>query len=423
MKKIIALLGCFGLLTLSGSLAQNATPALNLNAWNFVLVPTFESKKETSKDNNLSITGLNHSLQFAQLLNNIAAGKTEKLRQIYAFTESGNKTDMTPIESIEPYSLLNNLGVKSVSLKKGDESVYNSPAYFVQNILANQARGIYIMAMPDSIMQSIVENLTGSTLSKQDSNHYVVLSGKSGAFTVNTYNDHIHPSSHYPDISLAHHSACPQAPLTIKVKKPAGLKVYPSQSVYFVRHVEAHPNGIFENGNYVCQGQWRALGANAALNKVMNGKKPDYVFTTNTTNIMDGSGTAYSYIRPALTVAPFAIQHDLPLTLAPFQWQDEIDLAQALFNPEAPYFQHRKSGASILVGWEHVHIEKAVKYLLETLYKNKKAADKLPEWSFEDYDTVWELSTDKNGDLTFKTSCEGISTESLPSTCPAFFPE
>src|SRR6478609_5565554 len=265
MKKLAALLGCFGLLTVSASLAQIAKPALNVNGWNFVLVPTFEGKADSPKENNLSVTGLNHSLQFAQLLNTLTAGKTEKIRQLYAFTDSGSKNDMKPIESIEPYSVLNNWGVKSVSLSDGDVTVYNSPAYFVQNILANQARGIYIMAMSDSVMQKIVENLTGSTISRQDPNHYVVFSGKPGAFTVNTYNDHIEPSSHYPDIPLPHHGICPQAPLTFKVKKPAGLKAYPSQSVYFVRHVEAHPTGIFENGNYVCQGQWRALGANGAL--------------------------------------------------------------------------------------------------------------------------------------------------------------
>lgn len=423
MKKLAVVLGCLGLLGSSvflwpNGLAQNTTPSLNLNAWNFVLVPTFETNATT---NNLSVTGLNHSLQFAQLLNTLTAGKTKKVRQIYAFTESADSNNMAPIESIEPYSVLNNAGVKSVSLNPGDSTVYNSPGYYIQNILANQARGIYIMAMPESVMQAIVKSLTGSTIPKTDLSHYVVVSGQPSAFAVDTYPDNIQLSTHYPALALSHHGTCPQSPVRIKVKKPAGLKAYPSQSVYFVRHVEAHPNTLFENGNYVCQGQWRALGANPVLLQLMNNKKPDYVFTTNTSNIIDGT-LAYSYIRPALTVAPFAIQHDLPLTLAPFQWQDATDLAQALFNQESPYFPHRKSDTSILVGWEHVHIEAAVKYALGTLYRDSKAAAKVPSWNFQDYDTVWELSTDKKGDLEFHNTCEGIPTDSLPSTCPAFFP-
>ncbi len=425
MKKLAILFACFGLLNTFSSMAQTAAPALNLNDWNFVLTPTFEQgdikKGEAYKTNNLSVAGLNHALQFAQLLNNLTAGKTKQIRQVYAFNEETVTNSMAAVESIEPFALLNNLGVKTQSLNQGSASTYNSPAYFVQNILANQARGIYIMAMPDSVMQAIVKNLTGSTISKQDPSHYVVLSGHTGAFRVDTYSDHIQPSAQYPAISLTQHSACPQSPVTIKVKKPAHLKAYASQSVYFVRHVEAHPNGNFENGNYVCQGQWRALGANAILLKIMKDRKPDYVFTSDPSNIIDG-GAAYSYIRPALTIAPFAIQHDLPLTLAPFQWQDAEDLAEALFNKESPYFQGRKAGASILVPWEHVHIEASVKYLLGTLYKDSKAASNIPTWSFQDYDTVWELSTDKNGDLEFKNTCEGVSTESLPTTCPAFFP-
>src|SRR5215831_9418947 len=110
MKKLAISLACLGLLANAGSLAQTATPALNLNDWNFVLTPTFEQaegkKGESAKTNNLSVTGLNHSLQFAQLLNGLTAGKTKQIQQVYALNEKANSNSMTPVESIEPFALL-----------------------------------------------------------------------------------------------------------------------------------------------------------------------------------------------------------------------------------------------------------------------------------------------------------------------------
>lgn len=106
--------------------------------------------------------------------------------------------------------------------------------------------------------------------------------------------------------------------------------------------------------------------------------------------------------------------------MARFQWEDATDLAEALFNPRSPYFKHKRSGSVILVGWEHGNIEKAVKYLVKVMYGDPSAAKQVPDWSFHDYDTVWELSTDESGNLTFRNSCERIRTATLPSTCPSF---
>jgi hypothetical protein len=268
----------------------------------------------------------------------------------------------------------------------------------------------------------VVSTLGNGSLSLDGTHQYVVLSGRDQPFAISSYDDQIANVADYPKGLLQQlpGGTCPQSSVTIHAKAPKGWQPYTEQKVYLVRHVEAHPTGNFENGNYVCQGQWRALGANGRLLEIMGNRKPDHVFTSNPANIIGCSGTC-SYVRPSLTVAPFAIQYDLPLTLAQFQWSDAIDLAQALFNRESPYFKHADSGATILVGWEHAHIEKAVKYLLATMYRSPDAAQKVPAWSFEDYDTVWELSTNKDGDLTFRNTCEGFSTAVLPSTCPAFF--
>ncbi|SMC20402.1 hypothetical protein SAMN02745857_00939 [Andreprevotia lacus DSM 23236] len=403
---------------LAGTALAQSQPPLNANDWNFVLIPQLES--QSGKGNNLSVTGLNHALRIGQQLNSLTAGRMNQVQQVYALTMAGDANNMATLESIEPYALLNNLGVSVQKLQPGDASAYNSPAWFAQQIVANQPRGTYILSMPADVLQQFVGSLSNSSVDLQGAHQYVVLSGRDQPFALSSYDDQTPDAKEYPLAPLRLRSACPQTPVEIHAKAPKDLRPYTAQSVYLVRHVEAHPSGNFENGNYVCQGQWRALGANARLLEKMRDRKPDYIFTSNPANIIGCSGTC-SYIRPSLTVAPFAIQHDLPLTLAEFQWNDAADLAQSLFNRDSPYFRHAASGNSILVGWEHAHIEKAVKYLFTTIYQNPQAASQIPAWSFDDYDTVWELSTSKDGELTFKNTCEGIASASLPSTCPAFF--
>ncbi|MDQ3287086.1 MAG: hypothetical protein M3Q42_02285 [Pseudomonadota bacterium] len=418
MKRFARLWAVLGLLISTAAMADD--PPLNANGWNIVLVPSFEQ----GRHNNLSVAGLNASLRFGQTLTSATAGKLPQVRQVYALTLASpgkdTDTDMVPLQSIQPYALLNYQAVKVQQLNPGGVSTYNSPAYFMQQLLANQPRGIYVIAMPRDMLAGIAENLTGS-LPSLDAHHYYVVSGQPGALKLDAYADGVTRDAKYPEIALPRRSAtCPQAPVTIRVRAPDGLLPYISQKALLVRHVEAHPGGNFENGNYVCQGQWRALGANRILLEKL-GRRPDYVYTSDPADIID-CGQACSYIRPSLTVAPFAIQHDLPLTPAPFQWEDAADLAIALFDRNSPYLQRPASGQTLLVGWEHDHIEKAVRYLLANVYRDPAAAARLPSWSYTDYDTVWELSTDEDGTLTFRNSCEGIATNTLPSTCPAFFP-
>jgi hypothetical protein len=58
----------------------------------------------------------------------------------------------------------------------------------------------------------------------------------------------------------------------------------------------------------------------------------------------------------------------------------------SVVEPESNYFKHAADRATILVGWEHAHIEQAVKFLFETMYQDPDAAKQVPAWSFEDYD-------------------------------------
>lgn len=397
-----------------------AQPALNANDWNVVLVPSFEVPPPGEASNNLSITGLNHSLRFGQMLKGLTSGKGAQLRQIIALTATADPDDMAPLQSIQPFALLADQGVSVQSVATGNPSAYNSPASFAANITGNLPRGTYVVAAPPAVIAELAQALGSAGFQMPAGTDYAVLSGAAPPLVADIYDDGIQPDPVYPAIPLPPPTkSCAVAPVTIKVPAPAGLKPYTSQTVHLIRHVEAHPTDSFENGNYVCQGQWRALGANDRLLKLMK-RRPDYVFTSNPDGLIACNGTC-SYIRPTLTVAPFAIQTGLPLTLASFQWNDPEDLARALFDRDSPYFSHPASGATILVGWEHGNIEKAVKILFGSVYRNPTAAARLPDWSYGDYDTVWTLSTDRDGALTFTNSCEHIPTASLPSTCPAFW--
>jgi hypothetical protein len=397
-------------------------PPLYQNDWNFILVPSFEVPPASAKSNNLSVTGLNHALRFGQMLDILIAGKENSLRGIYAYTADHNKDNLAPLQSVEPFAVLNNRDVKvgSLSLQAG---AYNAPQAEMPQFLGSELQGLYVMAGSDTMVRAIAQGLTGHKAPDLKPGDYLVVSGPAGKLAATVYNDGIAADGTYPAIDLPPKTACSSSFAPVTIPAPAGLKAYPNQTVYMVRHVEAHPTAAFENGNYVCQGQWRALGANPRLSEIMSpsapGGVPDYIFTSNPRGLIDCDGGC-SYIRPTLTVAPFAIQHQQKLHLAKFQWDDPIDLAESLFNQDSPYFKH-DSGSSVLVGWEHGNIVKAVQYLFSTIYQNPDAAAKLPAWPYTDYDTVWILSTDGQGNLTMTSSCEHIPTAALPNTCPAFW--
>jgi hypothetical protein len=419
MKRLWLVTVSLGLL-LAPRLAAQGTPPMNVNDWNFVLVQSLEA--EAGHGNNLSVVGLNHALRVGQLLNGLLAGKQSQLRGVYALTQSGNggERDMKPLESIQPFAVLSSSSVTVEKVTDGPAERYGTAAYVVAQMLANQPRGIYVMSMPATLVKDVAKALSNKAIAIRDPHQYVVAAGHQYPFGVQVFADGLGAVADYPRVPLPAPAGCSERPVTIHAKAPKTWRPYTEQVVYLVRHVEAHPTGTFENGNYVCQGQWRALGANGRLLEKMGGRRPDIVFTSDPTDIV-ACGASCSYVRPSLTVAPFAIQFGIPLVLAPFQWEDATDLAQALLNRESDYFKHAANGATILVGWEHAHIEKAVKYLFETMYQDPDAAKEVPAWSFEDYDTIWTLTTDRDGALTFRNTCEGIPTAALPSTCPAFF--
>ncbi|WP_143569711.1 hypothetical protein [Tenacibaculum agarivorans] len=407
--------------------------SISCNTKTLVLVPSFEGNPKT---NNLSISGLNHSLLFAQLLNKQLSNNCIDNMAIYALSpdykeklQTLKKIDMKPLETIEPFAVSHK---KSVNVK--------SLNTFLKDFHTNKSDNLFVVGADSNTIGRIIDKIAPSNSDikrwpRKKVDYLVLTKVSSGRYILNYFNDGINPKSEYPDIKIPRTKCCPNLPVTLRTSVPTSsdsFTPYKNQTVYFIRHAEAHPGGHFENGNYVCRGEWRALGANTILYNIMDGK-PDYIFSSNPTQLIDG----YSYVRPSLTIAPFAIQYGLPITLASFEWYESESLANALFNKKSKYFNH-KDNQTIIVCWEHGNLRASVISVFEELYKVQIATNKhcycetrrenpkpggntiITCWRGDNYDSVWILKTDNEGNLTFANTCEHIPTEKLPTSCPIF---
>jgi hypothetical protein len=247
-----------------------------------------------------------------------------------------------------------------------------------------------------------------------------------------TYNSNVVPPSTYPTLPAGGIVSAPCLPAStnttfhIQVTGGVGGAVVPAgintnETVYLIRHAEAHPTSWWEDGNYIAAGQWRALDLPYAL----RGKiQPTLVYSIDPAQVTPGStsneGNAYSYVRTNLTVLPYAIANNLPYNLAA---SFEL-LAQ---NPPAPataasnffFTGGTFSNQSLLVGWEHDHIPPTVNALLTSYHATVQQP--ALKWPDDDFDTVWTVKLDANGNLSIdNATCEGINSAALPATAPQF---
>ena len=103
---------------------------------------------------------------------------------------------------------------------------------------------------------------------------------------------------------------------------PAGINT--NETLYIIRHADAHPRLYWDDNNYVGAGQWRALDLpNALLGKVSMSTR--YIRTTllNLARVRSyierrpsASGDhTWSTVAPPLTAEPYAIANNLPYNL------------------------------------------------------------------------------------------------------------
>jgi hypothetical protein len=209
---------------------------------------------------------------------------------------------------------------------------------------------------------------------------------------------------------------------------PAGINK--NQTIYLIRHAEAHPTNSWDDGNFLAAGQWRALDLPNALRGKIN---PNVVYSIDPAQVYPGANITagdsdFSYVRPSLTVAPYVIANNLPYYLVS---NIEIFDPRPLINPASSqteivstsnffFFNGKFSNQVVLMAWEHAHFPPLMTQLISNYYPNG-GAPTVPNWPTEDYDTIWTVTLDAQGNLTLNNAmCEGINSTTLPFTAPQF---
>jgi hypothetical protein len=283
--------------------------------------------------------------------------------------------------------------------------------------------GFYVFSAPWETISTLLDkvngrqgyNLTLPATYRGPNYIYAISITPSGSASFATFNSNVTPSTTYPALPPPQLGGAPcteQQPFRIATTGgiPPGMNT--NETVYLIRHVEAHPTSSWEDGNYVAAGQWRALDLPIALKGKIS---PDLVYSIDPAQVAVSSHSYFSYVRAALTVEPYAIANGLPYNLvsnieilAPNSPQLTSD-----FFFTGGQFSNRK----VLVAWEHDHIPPIVNDLLSSYGLAKTA----PAWPDDDYDSIWTVTLDSAGNLTVDNSlCEGIDSSKLPVTAPQF---
>ena len=382
-------------------------------------------------------------------------------------TAQGTFPDVVPLETSEQFAMLN-----QVTLSDGNQSVTaNSTPIFasysadstpvgvaawpicqpcqgldfedrqddnetlLSGIIQADLPGSYVFSAPWETVSVLLANINqleryslSPPLTYQGPNYIyalsIALSERSASLV--TYNDNVNPPSTYPVLASPAIVPTPCATPAFSIVVAGGVNgamippdINQNETIYMIRHAEAHPTVWFEDGNYVAAGQWRALDLPNALSGKLH-PSPTQVYSIDPAIGFPatGSSTNLSYIRPMLTAGPYAIANHLPFNLAAsievFS-QNPPALASLVSN----YFftGGRFSGQTLLVPWEHDHIPPIVNALLAE-YNSSQVA---PNWLDYDYDTIWTITLDDVGNLTVNNAlCEGINSATLPPTAPQF---
>ena len=459
-----------------------ATPApLSAANLNLIFVVSEDSANTTGDVNpataNLTSRGLQRSLLMAPFLQqNVLGGKN--VTGIYALepmthmqeATRGSYADLVPLEIIEQFALLN-----QVTLSDGNQTFTASsypifasysadslpvgvatPVFpcaacqgldfkdqqgdneaLVGRIVSANVPGFYAFSAPWETVSALMANLNqfeGYNLTLPAGyagpNYvYAISIAPSGSASLVTFNSNLNPPGTYPVLpapTLAG-AACPTAdsvPAYFSLHVTGANGTIPTginknETVYMIRHAEAHPTNWFEDGNYVAAGEWRALDLPNALRGKLN-PIPTQIYSIDPSVGFPASPSNpnLSYVRPSLTAEPYAIANNLPYNLA---------ASVAVFSQNAPVLSTLASAyfftggtfsnQTLLVAWEHQHIPPTINALLTT-YNSAQTA---PDWPDGDYDTVWTVTLDSVGNLTVNNAlCEGIDSGKLPINAPQF---
>jgi len=314
---------------------------------------------------------------------------------------------------------------------------HNNNVALATSIITGKTPGFHVFSAPwetTSALLTAINTTMGYHLklptSFQGSNHvYAITVTPSGEARLLTFDSKLTPPKTYPVLPFPLASAaCTQQNFfsysrtngVNGVSVPAGTNT--NQTVYLIRHAEAHPSSTFEDGNFVAPGQWRALALANVLPHALRGQSsPTMVYSIDPAQSFTDGGLSVSYVRPSLTVLPYAIANNLPFNLvSSFNIGLPTDLGVAQKTSEFFFTGGALSGQTVLVAWEHEHFPPLLTYLLQTYYGGNYP-DPALAWPQDDYDTIWTIKLDGSGNMTVDNAlCEGIDSKLLPKTAPQF---
>ena len=413
---------------------------------------------------NLTSRGLQRTLLMGSFLKQTVLGN-QNVTGIYALEPmthlqtAGNYPDMVALETVQQFALLNLVTLdesaagpvlysgNSFPINSGyaqDQVIQNVAAALVscvscqgidftdQNsdneslikaVIDYGAPGYYVFSAPWTATQHLLAAANAARSyglalpsSYQGPNFvYAISIASSGTAGLTTYNSNLRPKSTYPALPPPAMVSAPCALPAFNISAPSSTPPVANtdETLYLMRHAEAHPTPGWEDGNYVAAGQWRALDLPNALRGKIN---PDQVYSIDPAQTAPSGDSGWSYVRPSLTAEPYAVANNLPYRLVSNFELDDISTITAntvnfFFN--SPQFSNHK----VLLAWEHDHFAPLVNALLKSYGSGQTVAD----WPSDDYDSIWTITLDSAGNLTVDNSkCEGINSATLPVTAPQF---
>ena len=315
---------------------------------------------------NLTAQGLQSTLLMAPYLQQTILGN-QNVTGIYALEPmthlqtSSDYPDMAALEAVQQFALMNQFTMMSpysdIGSATGNSFPINSsyvpgsepagviapsPDYpcsacqgidfndtgndndtLLAGIVSARAPGYYVFSAPWETTENLLARLNTleqSSLSPPSTYQgpdtiYTVSITPSGNASLTTYNGNLKPPNTYPKLDPEPVATAPCQYSTFSLKAtgpPANINT--DETLYFIRHANAHPSIVFSNGNFVAAGQWRALDLGNAISVALKGRpQPTHVYSLDPAQVTPNAGltaagpTSFSHNTLALTAEPYAI--------------------------------------------------------------------------------------------------------------------
>lgn len=463
-----------------GSSVSNPTTQLSADNINLIFVVSPDLAYQTPGDihpdtANLTNQGLQRSLLMATYLKTQVLG-TNNVTGIYALAPmthlqtTNNYPDMAAIGYIQQFALLNQITIQGTTAASYPINTAYAPgtvpggvvepspyitgaqglafhdasgnnAALATRIINANVPGFHVFSAPWKTISALMADINTRQGYKLNipttylGPNYVLaisIAPSSGEARLVTLDSKLNPPDTYPVLPapVARASCTQQDYFSITLTAGINGVVIPpgtntNQTVYLIRHAEAHPTSNFEDGNFVGAGQWRALSLPNFLPNALRGQaSPTRVYAIDPAQSFGlSSSFGVSYVRPSLTVLPYAIANNLPYYLAAsFYIGEATDQAVAKATSDFLFTNlagNNLSNQIILLAWEHEHYPPLITYLMQSY------GDSIPvptfSWPQGDYDTIWTVTIDAQGNLTVNNAlCQGIDSAKLPVTAPQF---